>query len=333
MEKQKEPTPYDGFDIANQRKLIQKANWEARSKGHPEPYPLYSSYIPLQWRGLHKRWFKVTQVSKCLRWAGYEALGEIGILPTIEVEEKRKKGTHDHYRLQREYGAFFIAWRNRIYDLELGIYGESDGLARNYETGEIFVPEFKTIEEWFFKTAIKRDRIPTHLKQTNFCVALPDDAFQTMIYIRIWRKLFRHPEVPIRFGLVIYENRNKPIEHKACLIEYDENLMIKFSDHLRQLNECLDRKENIPAYIPKEAYVHLICPYRLKCPRGQEAMHDKLKKKNIPLWKIYDLKRRAKQEMEIPKLPPPQLNLFKEEPENGKRKCKHRSCKERARPS
>ncbi len=237
-------------------------------------------------------------------------LGETGIPYTLEEERKMEKGTNDHWRLEREFRFVALAREIVIFDPDSGIYGKCDILARNFITGELFVADFKGTEEWLFKTRLKREGIRSHLKNTNFYPAFPDDEFQVMLYIRMWRQLIRYPEIPIRFGLVIYENKNNPNERKPCLVEYDEKLMEKFLNHLKELNAYLDNGENITPYISKEAYVHNICPYRLKCPRGQEALLPKLKKKNIPLWKIYDLKRRAKQEML--NSPSPQLNLFEE---------------------
>jgi hypothetical protein len=252
-----------------------------------------------------------TEVSKCLRWAGYKALGEAGILRTLEDQRKMEKGTNDHYRLEREFRLFSLAKEITIFDPDNGIYGKCDELDRNYITGELFVVDFKTIDEWFFRTRLKREGIRNHLKNTAFYPSLPDDELQIMIYIRMWRQLIRYPEIPIRFGLIIYENKNNPNERKSSLVDYDEALIVKFFTRLKELNDCLDKGENIPPYIPKEAYVHNICPYRLKCPRGQEALLTKIKKKNIPLWKIYELKRRAKQEMpETPKTKSGQNSLF-----------------------
>lgn len=304
----REPTLYDGFDMVSFVNRIRQKNLEARNQGLPEPHPLYSLYFPEELQAKVKRWFKVTQVSKCLRWAGYEFLKETGIPRKVEDERRMEKGTNDHFRLQREFRLVFVTRNNKIYDSEYGIYGESDGLARNYITGELFVPEFKTVEEWIFKSRVKREGLPKHLVNTSFYVAVPDDAFQTMLYVRIWRQLIRHPEIPIRFGLVIYENKNNPNERKACLVEYDERLIEKFGQKFQELNRCLDNGENIVAYIPKEAFVHSFCPFRLQCPRGQEAILPKIKKRNISLWVIYQLKKRAKQE--LPKIEPAQSSLL-----------------------
>ena len=303
------PTPYDGFDIVSFVDRIRQKNLEARNQGLPEPHPLWNIYFPEELQTKIKRWFKVTQISKCLVWAGYSFLKEVGIPSKVEDERRMEKGTNDHFRLQREFRLAFVTRNNKIYDPEFGVYGESDGLARNYKTGELFVPEFKTVDEWSFRSRIKREGLPKHLINTKYYVAVPDDAFQTMLYMRIWRQLINSPKNPIRFGLVIYENKNNPNQRKSCLVEYDETLVAKFGAHLKELNQCLDSGQNIEPYIPKEAYVHHICPFRLKCSRGQEAELIKTKqKKNIPLWKIYQLKRRAKQEM--PTVSLPQLKLF-----------------------
>ena len=315
MIKNKEPTPYDGFDIVSFVNRIRQENLDAKEKKLPEPHPLYKTFIPLEWLKEKKRWFIVTDVSKCLRWAGYKVLGETGIPMTLEDDRKREKGTQDHYRLEREFRLVSLAKEIVIFDPDNGIYGKCDELDRNYITGELFVVDFKTSEQWYFQSKIKREGLPKHLKETNFYVPVPDDELQIMLYIRMWRQLIRYPEIPIKFGLVVYENKNNPNQRKACLVEYDENLMAKFFTRLKELNDCLDKGGNIPPYIPKEANVHGFCPYRLKCPRGQEAIQPKIKKRNIPLWKIYELKRRAKHQ--IPASPPPQLKLFQGGKENG----------------
>lgn len=302
------PTPYDGFEILNFVDRIRRENLEAKNKGIQEPHPLYKTFIPEEWHKKHSRWFMATEISKCLRRAGYQKLGEVGIPSTLEEERKMEKGINDHFRLEREFRLLAFAKEAHIFDLEFGIYGRCDELSRNYITGELFITEFKTIEEWFFKSRLKREGIRPHLKNTSFYPAIPDDEVQVMLYIRMLRQLIRYPEIPIRFGLIIYENKNNPNERKNCLVEYDEALMAKFLSHLKELNAYLDGGGNISPYIPKEAYVHNICPYRLKCERGQEALLPKLKKRNLPLWKIYDLKRRAKQPMPAT-LPPPQLKL------------------------
>lgn len=303
--------PYKGFELVNFIDDIRKKNIEEKHKGTPESNPPYKTFIPLEWRKDGQRWFTVTEISKCLRWAGYKALGEIGIPRTLKETRKMEVGTSAHYRLEREFGLISLASEIRIFDQKNFIYGKCDIMARNYITGELFPVDFKNTENWFFGSRIKREGLRPHLKKTTFYQALPDDEFQVMLYIRMWRKLVQYPEIPripIRFGLVIYENRNDPNLRKSCLVEYDENLMAKFFEHLRELNSCLDKGKNIPPYIPKEGFVHIICPYRLKCPRGQEAVKEKIKKKNLPLWKIYELKKRAKQEM--PKEPELKNKLF-----------------------
>lgn len=310
MNKEKRQTPYDGFDLAGFINKIRRENLEAKNRKLPEPNPLYQVFIPLKWRENGRRWFNATEISKCLRWAGYKALGEVGIPYTLELHRKMERGRGDHLRLEEEFQMFSLGREIKIFDPENNIKGKCDILARNYITGELFVVDFKTIDDWLFKSRLKRENLRAHLKNTDFYPAMPDDEFQIMLYIRMWRQLLNPLEIPIRFGLVIYENRNDPNQRKSCLVEYDEKLMEKFFAHLLELNEDLDKNENIPPYIPKDAYVHTICPYRLKCPRGQEALAPKLKKRNIPLWKIYELKRRAKQPVAEMPFNEPQLTLL-----------------------
>jgi len=303
-------TPWDGFDLLYLVNYIRRTNLAAKNSGEKEPHPLYKTFIPLDWRKDGKHWFYTTEISKCLRWAGYKALGEKGIPLELEAERRMEKGTHDHYRLEREFGLVALSKEIRIFDPDNFIYGKCDILARNFITGELFVVDFKTIEEWVFRSRLKREGLPSHLKKTNFYPPFPDDETQIMLYIRMWRMLIRDPEIFIRFGLLIYENKNNPNERKAALVEYDEKVIEKFFVKLQELQNCLSVGENIPPYIPPEAYVHTICPFRKKCPIGQLALGKKMKKRNIPLWKIFELKRRAKQTMpQLPAKPSPQGEL------------------------
>jgi hypothetical protein len=69
--------------------------------------------------------------------------------------------------------------------------------------------------------------------------------------------------------------------------------MARFFKHFQKMNELLDQHKLIDPYIPKESRVHLFCPYRNICERGQDALIlNKNKRKNIPLWMIYQIRRK-----------------------------------------
>jgi len=299
----KNPTPYDGFNICHLIDYLRLLQLKKPDSSDDE-LRFLKIFIPLEWRKDGSRWFSATEISKCLRWAGFTALGEKGLPTTLGEQRKMEKGRLDHYRLEREFNVVALAKEISIFDPENFVYGKCDLLARNFITGELFVVDFKTIDNWSFHSRLKRKGLIEHLRKTPFYPALPDDEIQIMLYIRMWRKLIRHPEIPIRFGMVIYENKNNPNERKSALVEYDEALMKKFFAKLAELNQALDNGKNIEPYIPPDDYVHSICPFRLKCPLGQQAMKKKLKRRNIPFWKILELKRRARQA--VP--PAPEVN-------------------------
>jgi len=210
----------------------------------------------------------------------------------------------DHRDLEREFRIISLANEIYLLDPESGLIGKIDLLGLNYLTGELIIGDFKIIEQWHFQTAIKRKRLRAHLKKTPFYAPLPEDELQLIVYIYLFEKMFG---LRIRFGLLVYVNRNKPEERKPALVEYDEKLLEKFLAKLDLQRQLLKKKKLIEPYLPVESYIHARCSYRLKCPRGQEAMRTKVKKKSIPLWKIYQLRR---QKQQVPPLEPEQKRLF-----------------------
>lgn len=298
------PSPYDGFDLVAFIDRIRQENLDAK-KSYIE------SYIPDEWRKKIRWWFNASLASKCLRWAGYEALGIAGKKPNVKTKRKMEQGTYSHYRLEREFGFISLCKEMYLFDPELHIKGRCDILARNWQTGELFIIDFKTIDNYFFGE-IKREGLPDHLKCGNFYVGLSDDMLQVMLYTRMLRQLVRVPEIPIRYGAVIYENKNNPNLRKTALVEYDENLIDKFKEKIQTLEKALDSGKNIDPYLDKTMFVHTICSYNEQCIRGLEALKVQSKKrKNLPLWKIYEIKRQKK--AAPPKPASLQMKLFNEE--------------------
>lgn len=126
-------------------------------------------------------------------------------------------------------------------------------------------------------------------------------------------------ELPLRYGLVIYANLGVPGQFKTALVEYDPRIVERFLAKLAEARQALKRgrpqdptnNPPIQPYLAKESHIcGQYCPMRHICPRGQEAMAWQGPRKDIPLWKIFELRRRHKMTRDQVRLAPAQSDLF-----------------------
>lgn len=285
------PTIYDGFNIVDrmwkhQEEMIADRNAKDGKKKNRW------IIVPEVWE--NEFWFAANILAKCLRWVAYNSLGIEGLPPTVKQMQRMQAGRYAHYRLGKEFAPLALGKEILIFDHDYHIRGYTDLIACNYITGELFIVDFKFRTDWRFQQ-IKRKGIPDHLKDTPFYPPDSDDEIQVMLYIRMTRRY----GLDIKYGVVIYEKMGDPCERKVSLIEYNQKLIEKYLEKIKEMEELLHQGKLIEPYIPVEASVHHICPFRQICPTGRLALARTEKKKDIPLWILLKIRKEKKSRQEV----------------------------------
>jgi len=285
------PTIYDGFNIIDrlwkhqEEMLVERDTKKEKKKNR-------WIIIPEAWENQY--WFAANLLAKCLRWVAYEASGVKGLPLTVGQLQRMQAGRYGHYRVEKEFAPLALGKEILIFDPEYHIRGYTDLIARNYITGELFIVDFKFRTDWRF-AQIKRKGIPEHLKDTPFYPPDSDDEIQIMLYIRMAKQC----GLDIKYGVVIYEKMGDPCERKVSLIECNQKLIEKYLEKIKEMEKLLYQGKLIEPYIPVEASVHHICPFRQMCPTGRLALARTEPRKDIPLWILLKIRKEKKSREQV----------------------------------
>lgn len=223
-------------------------------------------------------YFHPSVVSRCLRWAGYEALAdELNIKPaprTFEAEMGMKLGSAAHYSLLRVLKKFGIQEQTVIHD-NPGISGRLDFMIRNPVTEEYQVMDLKFPGDFAF-SKVKRQGLPDYLAKTKGIYnPNPEDRLQLLLYMQAKR----NEGFDVTIGNLVYINRNNG-KIKECIVPWDEiaeHDMEIFNIKMKEANEAINRGELPEPTVVSTHICGSFCSYRLHCEYGQEFAAGRVK--------------------------------------------------------
>lgn len=225
------------------------------------------------------RYFHPSIISRCLKWAGYEALeDELNLKPaprTFEAEMGMKIGSAAHFSFLRILRKFGVQEQAVLQD-ESAISGRLDFMLKNPITEEYQILDLKFPGDWAFGR-VQRDGLPDYLRKTKGIYnPRPEDKLQLLIYM--WGR--RQEGLNVAMGNIVYINRDSG-KMKESIVPWDERAeheMTLFLDQLAEARKSIKRGE-LPKPTVVSTYIcAAMCPYRLHCDYGQKFAAGKIKK-------------------------------------------------------
>lgn len=248
------------------------------------------------------RYLHPSIISRCLKWAGYEALeDELDLKPaarTFEAEMGMKIGSAAHFSLLRILRKFGVQEQTVLQD-ESGISGRLDFMLKNPVTEEYQILDLKFTGDWAFRK-VQRDGLPDYLRKTKGIYnPRPEDKLQLLIYM--WGR--RQEGLNVAMGNIVYINRDSG-KMKESIVPWDagaEHEMTLFLDELEKARKSIKRGE-LPKPTVVSTYIcAAMCPYRLHCDYGQKFAAGKIKKekKKRPTGVYRKARRQAEEKREM----------------------------------
>jgi len=264
---------------------------ESKSSNRPETEKIASKVYG---EGIEvPRRMSVSTAANCLRWVGYEQLGEKPVPRTFKQEMGMLVGSATHGYLLRKLYQF--GWQEQsVFIDDPGISGRLDFLMRNLKTGEYQVMDLKVTGEYGFRQ-IKRAGLPDFLKGTKGIYWPGEEArLQLLQYLYAVDKQGKN----VVCGNVIYLNRND-FSMKECIVPWDEIARYDAEEFLEKAKEARKKIDNgeLPEPSVLSEYVcGSFCGYRDRCEYGQKFAAGAIKRqrKRRPNW-VY---KKAKEESE-----------------------------------
>ncbi len=197
-------------------------------------------------------------------------------MPKEEIDTRVKRileaGTSGHLRIARYFSKITVAKELPFIDEEYRIKGQCDALIYispdlDVEQSGFYVVEIKTTSSAEF------DRIKEAGQPKE------EHVLQCLIYI--WGLTRYYKSIPIRGGIIYYENRDT-LDYHLFNVEYDESRLLPLLTQVKAMLPDLIIEGKLPmdAHLPLDHWGHEYCPYLSICEVGQEAM--KLKKEKKP---------------------------------------------------
>ena len=205
-----------------------------------------------------------TLAQGCLLAVGHELLRH----PRAEPEARRKRimqaGSLSHERIMGYLRPFIVARELPFLEPELRIRGRCDAL--------LYIPPEAEVEEpGFYALEVKTTGSIGFAEVASRGEPKPEHARQCLIYQRGLKRFYG---IPIRGGLVYYENRDT-LEYHIFPVGEDEGDLEGILEKLPEVIE-LAREGKLPERdefrLPPEHWAHRYCPYLPLCPYGQEAV-------------------------------------------------------------
>jgi len=236
-------------------------------------------------------------------------------VPKEEIDNRVKRileaGTSSHFRIPKYFSKITVAKEMPFLDEEYRIRGQCDALIYippdlDVEHSGFYVVEIKTTSSSEFE----------RIKEAG----QPKEEHITQCLIYIWGLTRYYKSIPIRGGIIYYENRDT-LDYHLFNVTYDENLLLPLLNEIKAMLPGLIIEGKLPeAHLPLDHWAHEYCPYLSVCDYGQEAMKLKKEKKSeIPdrvLAEIIGMrivkKQRAKEE-KVKKKTPRTLEELSEE--------------------
>ena len=245
------------------------------------------------------RYFSPSTLSLCLRWVGYQALGEY-------VPEERKPeteiilglGQSGHYFIERVLRRFGVS-EMPVWNDEERMRGRLDFLIKNPAIDEYQILDFKFVSSFAFKK-IKREGLPDYLRETKGIYNPGLEAkLQTQLYI--WMK--RENGLDVTMGNVIYINRDNG-QMKECLVPWDAVAEEEVRRFLGKLDKARERIEmgELPEPSVQSKYVcEYLCPYSKYCEYGQKFKAGQVRRrsKKLPPGILTKAREQAKKRKEM----------------------------------
>ena len=207
----------------------------------------------------------------CMQLVAREVQG----IPKPELEPKVKRvlevGRDGHRRIERYLRGISLASEVLFKDDEHRIKGYCDSLlfipkSLSEEHSGFYAVEIKTLGSMTFERVSSEGPREDHRRQ---CI------------IYIWG-LRGHYGLPVRGGIVLYENRDT-LDHRVFDIEYDEGEMESLLARVDAMWEALGRGQLPEDHLPLGHWYHAYCPYLDICPAGQDAIrYQREHRKGIP---------------------------------------------------
>lgn len=249
---------------------------------------VYGEEVEIPWT------MSVSTSANCLRWVGYEKLGEKPVARTFKQEMGLLVGSATHGYLLRKLYQF--GWQEQsIYIDNPGISGRLDFLMRNVKTGEYQVMDLKVPGDYGFRQ-IKRAGLPDYLKGTKNIYWPGEDArLQLLQYMHAIDRQGKN----VVCGNIIYLNRND-FGIKECIVPWDEIAKYDAEQHLekaRKARQLIDEGKLPEPTVLSKHVCGSFCGYRDRCEYGQKFAAGAIKrqKKRRPNWVYKKAKAQAEE--------------------------------------
>jgi hypothetical protein len=196
-------------------------------------------------------------------------------MPKEDIDNRIKRileaGTSGHFRIAKYFSKITVAKELPFIDEEYRIKGQCDALIYipsdlDVENSGFYVVEIKTTSSSEFDKIKEAGR--------------PKEEHVTQCFIYIWGLTRHYKSIPIRGGIIYYENRDT-LNYHLFNVTYDENLLRPLLSEVKAMLPGLIIEGKLPeAHLPLDHWGHEYCSYLSTCAIGQEAM--KRKKENKP---------------------------------------------------
>ena len=204
-----------------------------------------------------------TLAQGCLLAVGHELLRHPRAEPGARRRRIMEAGVHSHERIMGYLRPFIVARELPFMEPELRIRGRCDAL--------LYIPPEAGVEEpGFYALEVKTIGSVGFAEVRAQGSPKPEHLRQCLLYQRGLRRFYG---VPVRGGIVYYENRDT-LEYRIFSVDYDEEGLAELLGKLPEVI-ALAREGRLPEgegyRLPADHWAHRYCPYLPLCPHGQEA--------------------------------------------------------------
>lgn len=204
-----------------------------------------------------------TLAQGCLLAVGHELLRHPRAEPGARRRRIMQAGVLSHERIMGYLRPLIVAQELPFLEPELRIRGRCDAL--------LYIPPETGVEEPGFYALEVKTLGSTGFVEVKAKGPRPEHLRQCLLYQRGLRRFYG---VPVRGGIVYYENRDT-LEYRLFAVDYDEGVLAELLDKLPEVI-ALAREGKLPEgegyRLPADHWAHRYCPYLPLCPYGQEAV-------------------------------------------------------------
>jgi len=222
------------------------------------------------------KYFSPSTLSFCLRWVGYQALGEY-------IPEERKPeteiilglGQSGHYFIEKVLRRFGVS-EMPVWNNEAEMKGRLDFLIKNPITDEYQISDFKFVSSFTFKK-IKREGLPDYLRETK---DIYNPGLEAKLQVQLYMWMKRQEGYNVTMGNIIYINRNNG-QIKECLVPWDavtEVEVDRFLEDLKKARECIETGKLPEPSVQSKYVCEYLCPYSKYCDFGQKFKAKQVKR-------------------------------------------------------